>query len=610
MPDWSYHPLFKPWLTKLPPGISREFIYRSMGCISSIRGGRSFIELLGHLDPPTELNSTVDGVPYASSIGVSARLDPKGTGAKSFSSLGINVIEAGPVSLTSSSAKESIMNKDREEIWFPFPEPTKTVEECRNQIKRFSGPVIVTIDEQMTGEEAHIIINKLSDEADSFSISLEQAFELRTAAIDKNLYIHQIADCLKADQLSSLMSSNQFNGVMIEPTKVWDEEYFTESRDAAKSLVKAVRMIQEKVSQTCTVITKGGIREPIEAHELHQLGVSLLLLEEGYVFTGPGLPKRINELWLSDGFTERDDSGARWGLLFGLAILFAGIIALVFSMTRVILPYDEAFIGMSRDQIAVFNPRILAFMAHDRMALAGTMISGGILYIQLARHGLVYRMRWANRAFHVAAILGFLGIFAFIGYGYFDWLHGVFWLLLLPIYIKCFRLTKRSYAHPGSINRSNHSAWQKANWGQLLFVLLGSLIAIGGVVIMFIGMTHVFVPTDITFLCVTPDMLQSLNERLIPVIAHDRAGFGGALVSVGVLVLLLSLWGFREGESWVWNTLAVGAPPAFVAGLATHFVIGYTSFYHLLPAYLLVVIYVLGLVLSYPYLKRRQSVNL
>lgn len=88
-------------------------------------------------------------------------------------------------------------------------------------------------------------------------------------------------------------------------------------------------------------------------------------------------------------------------------------------------------------------------------------------------------------------------------------------------------------------------------------------------------------------------------------IAHDRAGFGSALLSVGLLVLMLSLWGFRKGESWVWNTLAIGALPAFIAGIGTHFYIGYTIFIHLLPVYFLVILYFLGLVLSYPFLKMK-----
>ena len=48
------------------------------------------------------------------------------------------------------------------------------------------------------------------------------------------------------------------------------------------------------------------------------------------------------------------------------------------------------------------------------------MISAGILYMGLAYFGLRFQLHWAKIAFHSAAISGFLGIFLFIGYGYFD----------------------------------------------------------------------------------------------------------------------------------------------------------------------------------------------
>jgi dihydroorotate dehydrogenase len=103
----------------------------------------------------------------------------------------------------------------------------------------------------------------------------------------------------------------------------------------------------------------------------------------------------------------------------------------------------------------------------------------------------------------------------------------------------------------------------------------------------------------------SPQMLGSISNHLIPVIVHDRAGFGSALVSVGLLILMISLWGFRKGERWIWNTLAIGALPAFIAGIGTHIFIGYTTFIHLLPVYFLVILYLLGLVLSYRFLKMK-----
>ncbi len=42
-------------------------------------------------------------------------------------------------------------------------------------------------------------------------------------------------------------------------------------------------------------------------------------------------------------------------------------------------------------------------------------------------------------------------------------------------------------------------------------------------------MTCVFVPQDLTFLGFQIGELQALNPRLVPLIAHDRAGFGGTV---------------------------------------------------------------------------------
>ena len=137
------------------------------------------------------------------------------------------------------------------------------------------------------------------------------------------------------------------------------------------------------------------------------------MLTDGYVKAGPGLPKRIHERLLYEELRPVKNQNWYWSFLFGLSILIGGIIALYFAFTSIILNYDESFIGLTKADILQVNPLILSFMSHDRMALAGTAISGGILYIQLARRGIKYGMHWTRITFHSAAIVGFLGIFSF-----------------------------------------------------------------------------------------------------------------------------------------------------------------------------------------------------
>lgn len=100
-------------------------------------------------------------------------------------------------------------------------------------------------------------------------------------------------------------------------------------------------------------------------------------------------------------------------------------------------------------------------------------------------------------------------------------------------------------------------------------VVTGFGLLIGGVAVSAVGLTGVFVHADLEFLATDPGVLRAANGRLLPFIAHDRAGFGGALLAAGLAIMLLSAWGWRRGESWVWWTLASAAVAGFVPAVAT-----------------------------------------
>jgi hypothetical protein len=90
----------------------------------------------------------------------------------------------------------------------------------------------------------------------------------------------------------------------------------------------------------------------------------------------------------------------------------------------------------------------------------------------------------------------------------------------------------------------------------------------------------------------------------VPLIAHDRAGFGGALVADGVGVLLVAWWGYRVGARWLWWTFVAAGIPGFAAAIGVHLVVGYLNWWHLFPALLAAGAYIVGLAISYPDLCR------
>jgi hypothetical protein len=135
---------------------------------------------------------------------------------------------------------------------------------------------------------------------------------------------------------------------------------------------------------------------------------------------------------------------------------------------------------------------------------------------------------------------------------------------------------------------------------------LGGGLFVAGAIIATVGLASVFVPTDLGFLGIDSGALESANPQLLPFIAHDRAGFGGALMGAGLAVLLISLWGWRRGERWVWWSLVIGCAAGTTSPLVVHLAIGYTTFEHLLPLYVLVIVAAVALTMSHPYLTARS----
>jgi dihydroorotate dehydrogenase len=611
MPDWSYHPLFKPWLSRLPGNAGREFIHRGMSTVANIPGGKPFIEFLGHLSVSEKLSRKLFGLEFESPVGLSGKIDPQLSGINAFSQLGFGVIEIGPV-ITKSCQPESPAFLSEAEAALFLPEKIEsigldaTISKLKKHRNHHRTPLMVRL-----GEPAEFT-EDLKDYGDVFVVDFHSIHGIQELSSIKDLLQNKpillaVKHSKVAENLSEITTLSEIaDGIVIDEDSIYEEGKLKIPLKQAEGMLQALKLL--KVETSLPLITSGGIVEPADALTLFSAGAELVLLSGGYVASGPGLPKRIHEALLDTMTDFRENlPGWIWYWLFGLLILLGGAIILFFSFTKVILFYDEAFMQMTRLELIASSPSLYKFMSHDRMTLAGTMISGGFMYMQLARHGIRYGIHWTRKAFNIAAIAGFLGILLFLGFGYFDWLHGLFWLILLPFYTLGYRKTRFANQSPASKNRTNHAAWKKAIYGQLLFVILGFSFVLGGVVISTIGATEVFVDTDLQYICMTPDQMNELNEKLIPVIAHDRAGFGSALFSVGLLVLMLALWGFQEGAAWIWRTFLFGGIPAFSTGIFTHLYIGYTVFIHLLPAYFALALYIGGLWLSRDFFTKRIS---
>jgi len=250
-----------------------------------------------------------------------------------------------------------------------------------------------------------------------------------------------------------------------------------------------------------------------------------------------------------------------------------------------VLPYDEAFCGINREQLQQINDRLLPFMSHDRVSLAGTMIAIGLLYISFSWFGSRRGEHWAKVAVLVSGGAGFFSFFLFLGFDYFDPFHGFVTAVLFQLFVQGIVGDLPAVKPSQSIDWTESPEWRRAQWGQLLLVIHSVGLLGAGIIICGVGISDVFVRTDLNYLQMELGTLREANPRLVPLVAHDRATLGGMLLASGLVYLLGSLWGLRRGAGWLWHAFLWSGLAAYACAIGVHFWVGYVDWHHLLPAF-------------------------
>jgi len=650
MPDWTYRTFLRPALFALPPAHARDLMRNTVAAITGLPGGAHLIETFGDLAPPYALATTVAGIPLRSPVGLGLGLDTTGQAARAWESLGVGFIEVGPVTEQPVIAPMLPMRDVvHQALVMPDASANPGLAAMRASLARASArhtPLIVRLaaapnadlpdraDEQRRlavalaphtacfaldwTHAAFTAFNARAPEPEAWTAYLAR-LDLYNCAVwaERPVFaaISADADPAMLARLLPQAIASGIRGIVVSDGLLMPDGRRSLGPAALPPAVATVRAVRAILSETVPVIAAGGITEPTDALALMNAGANAVQIAGGLVYSGPALARRIGETLLAaraPASSARPYAALRvrhrrwwhedwpWTALLGGGMIVAGVVAWIVAAVRVILPYDEAFIGLTRAQLAAANPRLLAFMAHDRVTLAGTMISIGGIYAGLALGPMRDGARWARWAFLASAIVGFSSFALVLGYHYVDPLHALATLVLLPFLLLTMRGAPPLPVTPHA-DSYNDRRWLRAQWGQLALVALGAGFLIGGLTIATVGERGVFVHEDLDFLRTTATALHAINPRLVPLVAHDRAGFGGALISDGVAFLLTALWGIRRGAQWVWWTLLWSGLPGFVAAVSIHAAVGYDNLMHLAPVGIALVLWAVGLGLSYGY---------
>ena len=613
----------------MPPRTAQQLATGCLGQLGRFGVGRRIIQFMGHMQPEARLALSFRDTRFPSRVGLCAGLDSQARAVQALDQFGLAFIEYGPLTIASQNDSSIDFDPEQESIRVASPEQNPGLaflgQAQRERFDTLNTPVFIRFDERVDAIRIRQTISDNNPGIAGYVVPWRAASELRQASepgpgsLESAPLILALTSAGQAEQtamtVEPLVRDGLVDGILIDGSLSIDVEdggHRLLSKDAYPSTLAATRYWRGKLKGHAIIIAAGGLHQPSQAHELLRAGADVAGVDSGMVFAGPGLAKRSNELVAQLQFPPASSARSRppreswfWSLLMGVSMLGGGLLALVIGLTRVVLPYDESMVGMTREQLLTYNDRLLDFMAHDRVTLAGTMLSVGTLYGGLSWFGARAGAHWAQQTVIWSAFVGFFSFFLFLGFGYFDPFHAfvtsiLFQFLLLTMYA---RLAPASA--PVRLDPVNDQRWKWALWGQLMFLLLGAALILAGTAIAQIGISRVFVAEDLEFLCTTPERLFAANPQLIALVAHDRATFGGMLLAAGVAVLLSSLWGFRRGHAWLWWTLVIGGSFGFSCTIWIHIQVGYTSLKHLLPAYGGLLWMILAAGLCYGYLHDR-----
>ncbi len=634
MPDWFYRTISQPILFRLPPAVGRDFALGLLGAIARAPLGTYVVDVLGHMLPDARLARAVSHVQMASPVGLGLGLDMRATATQALSRFGVGLIEVGPVGPNACSA-ELFRNIATQTITVQGRQRLSTDALAARLPARRNRRVLIMARIAPDGLGAcNAIISALrtrvsavSVELSSWSVVEAQLPAALAAASAHGLPVFgalpaHLPDQLLCDLAQAALTAG-CSGLIIDAAMPRGAQLSSERRSYGPALkqplVHALTLLRRHLPNSTVLIANGGMHQPADVLEALDAGATVVQLDSGLIFSGPGLVKRSNDAILhrqlakerpcakNAVFAEEPSRDVLsmswlWLLWLGLAMLAGAALAAYLALVPVVLPHDEVFVGLGRAELHALNAHLLGFLTHDRITLAGLMATIGLGYSGLAWFGVRPGWHWAEIAVLISALSGSLSFFLFLGFGYFEPFHGFVTAVLSQFLIAAARSrleAPKAMPMPPLVETRE---WRMSLWGQLCWIIFGIGLLGAGCVIAGVGITSVFVPQDLAFMNTTAEALNAASPRLLPLIAHDRATVGGMLFSAGLIYLLSSLWGFRQGERWLWWTLIIAALPSFAATLWVHWHIGYLDGIHLAPLAPALMLFMLGAALSHGFL--------
>ena len=335
MPDWTYHPAWRPLVFRLPAEDARRLTVGYLSLQGRTKVGRELFRLLSY-GIPNE-STEVFGIDFPSRFGMGPGLDIDGRGLRVSQYLGCGFLSVGPVSvpgrprvrrLDCSRIPEQHALVWSDEGYAPSVRTLAATLASHRSLVRL--PVGVSVDDPRPA----LAIGELEQHADFFTVvdraDLDLAAVARSTRRPVLLRLGAHPDDEAVMARAEAARGHGFAGVVIGDHTPYDGlpgGRISGPRPVVEETLRLTRLLVERFGDDLPVVVTGAVLTPPDAADSLAAGASLVEITTGYVYSGPGIAaralKQIETLPVATPFAVEPVGSAVAGLISLWAFLAA-----------------------------------------------------------------------------------------------------------------------------------------------------------------------------------------------------------------------------------------------------------------------------------------------
>lgn len=307
MPDWTYHPIWRPLMFRLPGEDARILTIGYLDLQGRTRLGRAVFRLLSHGIPEPRYGVDALGISFPSRFGFGPGLDRDGRAAPVCQFLGCGFLTVGPISSMGRPrrrALDTLRLADTESIAWSDLGYSPSVYDVATRLEKVMPLLKIPLGVAVFGTEPELALARLGRLPAFVSVRLaaedasspgSRLDELRSATlVPLLLRLDLTTDDEAAVDLAESAVRHGFDGVV-----VGDGDHFgglPEGRSTGPAstghALRLVAAIRDRCGPDLPLIASGTVLTPPDAAACIAAGATLVEITGGWVYSGPGIAAR------------------------------------------------------------------------------------------------------------------------------------------------------------------------------------------------------------------------------------------------------------------------------------------------------------------------------